>query len=57
MSQTKSASMLLERMIDAIYSIQEYTKDCTFEQFTNNKEKRDACLMQFVHIGEIITTL
>ena len=50
----KSLDIYLSRMKEMIEKIEKYTKDIkTFEEFSRNEEKMDACLTPLVQIGEI----
>ena len=47
----------IEKMINYIDRAIKYTKDITFEQFSNNQEKVDATVFAISQIGELVKNI
>lgn len=53
----RSYELFLKDIIDAISSIEEFTQDCSFQTFENNKMLVDACVRNLEIMGEAATQL
>lgn len=49
--------MSIFKMIEYIDKALRYTKDCNFEQFSNNEEKVDATVFAISQIGELVKNI
>ena len=47
----------MDSAIRSILKIEEYTKDHNYDSFSNSPITVDACLMQFVNLGERLTNI
>jgi uncharacterized protein with HEPN domain len=53
----KDDSVYLRHVLDAIYRIEEYTRDVTYTDFVNNHLRQDAAIRQIEVIGEAVKKL
>ena len=49
--------MSIKKMVDYADKALKYTKDCDFEQFSNNEEKVDATVFAISQIGELVKNI
>lgn len=49
--------MSIKKMIDYTDKALKYTKDCSFEQFSDNEEKVDATVFAISQIGELVKNI
>ncbi|MFP3880474.1 MAG: DUF86 domain-containing protein [Dehalococcoidia bacterium] len=53
----KDDSVYLRHVLDAIYRIEEYTRDITYENFLSSHLRQDAAIRQIEVIGEAVKKL